>query len=281
VIRLRFSLEKLYDLNLSLKEVADAIADDVGDGVSVVRSPLIFGEIEVYTDTAYVTGYARDKVVSTDTHLTEENMAYYLTRSVVMRAVLDTQVCGVRGVTKTTVREDDGKDCPYLSQSSAMNKEWVIDAAVGDKDNTYLGILCRATDLNTGIDGNRTWSTDLWETLDILGIEATRALLYSEFNKIIGFDGTYVNPRHLQLLIDSMTRNGGLTSVRRDGITEETGVLAQGLFEKAIDNFSSAAMFGRSDELRGLSGSVMMGSTLPAGTGAVVLRSKDDAVIEP
>lgn len=279
VIRLKFSLEKLYDLDLTLKDIATVIANEMGDGIAVLRSPLVFGEIEFYCDVAYLSSYSREKVVSTETHVSEENMTYYLVRNVALKGILDVQICGVKGILKTTIREDDGKDSPFNNP----NREWVIDAGVTVskglvKENAFLGVLCQAVNPRTNIDAERTWTNDLWETLDVLGIEATRALLYSEFNKIISFDGTYVNPRHLQLLVDSMTRNGSLTSVRRDGITEETGILAQGLFEKAIENFASAAMFARSDSLKGLSGCVMYGATISAGTGSVHVKSCDDAI---
>lgn len=282
VVRMTMALDKMYEMDITLVDIQHAIEREIGDHVSVMRSPLIIAEIEVYIDVGYLMTYARGKLAGNDYHLTDENMAFFLTRDVVVKALLSTHVRGLKTVIKTSARIDNGRDNPFSRGDE--KSEWVIDASVNkDKNkscpNSLLEVLNEAmTNTTCDVDPTRTWSTDLWDTLEVLGIEAVRMLLYSEFHKILAFDGTYVNPRHLQLLVDSMTRGGGLTSVRRDGIREETGVLAQGLFEKAIDNFASAAMFSKVDELAGVSGCVMFGSMIHAGTGSVTVRKSDEPV---
>ena len=42
-------------------------------------------------------------------------------------------------------------------------------------------------------------------TMQVLGVEAARAVLLSEIRNVISFDSSYVNYRHLALLVDCMT----------------------------------------------------------------------------
>lgn len=268
IIRLHLSLDRLFEYNLTLVDVQKAIENEIDiDNLCVIRSPLNIGQIEIYTDIDSLISYADSKKYDMSV---VDNLPFYLSRDVILKAIEKIIICGIEGITKTMLREEDGKDCPF---SSTNEKEWVIDAS-----SSYSGNLVDIL-IKDDVDISRTWSNDLWETLSTFGIEATRTILFNELSKVLGFDGTYINPRHVQLLTDSMTRNGKITSVRRDGITEDAGVLAQGLFEKSIDNFSTASMFGKVDKLTGISGSVMFGTNIPMGTGSVVVRSKDEAVI--
>ena len=90
------------------------------------------------------------------------------------------------------------------------------------------------------VDGLRTVCDDVNQIYDVLGVEAARAHLNAEFTKVISFDGTYVNARHIELLVDRMIDTGIITSVRRDGISRDEGPIAKAMFEKTVDNFATA-----------------------------------------
>ena len=51
----------------------------------------------------------------------------------------------------------------------------------------------------------RVVSNDVFDTLAVLGIEAARHVLRSEIQKVLSFDGSYVQSRHLDVLVDWMT----------------------------------------------------------------------------
>ena len=64
-----------------------------------------------------------------------------------------------------------------------------------------------------GVDFTRTYSNDIYEIYETLGIEAARTVLMSEIREVIDASGNYVNFRHLSLLCDIMTNRGSLMSI--------------------------------------------------------------------
>jgi DNA-directed RNA polymerase II subunit RPB1 len=116
----------------------------------------------------------------------------------------------------------------------------------------------------------------MWEIYSIFGIEAARTFLIKEITRILSFDGIYINPRHVQLLVDSMTRTGNITSVNRDGIDrKEAGPISKGTFEKNIDNFSESSSFVEMDTMKSVSASIMFGTNAYIGTGLVEVKDSD------
>ena len=65
------------------------------------------------------------------------------------------------------------------------------------------------------VDPIRTYSNDICEIFQVLGIEAVRKAVEKELNHVISFDGSYVNYRHLALLCDVMTARGHLIAIKR------------------------------------------------------------------
>ena len=111
---------------------------------------------------------------------------------------------------------------------------------------------------------------------------AARKFLIEELTRVISFDGTYVNPRHIQLLVDRMTYTGDITAARRDGISREVvGPIAKLMFEQQIGNGSMAAISTEVDLLKSVSSSVMFGTSTAIGTAAVDVRDPDKIPIKP
>ena len=82
--------------------------------------------------------------------------------------------------------------------------------------------LCAALGLEE-ICGEMTTSNDVTDVLKTLGIEAAIRVLFDELQKTIGFDGNFINPRHLSLLVTLMSQKGYLVPVNRHGINRITG----------------------------------------------------------
>jgi DNA-directed RNA polymerase II subunit RPB1 len=98
-----------------------------------------------------------------------------------------------------------------------------------------------------------------------LGIEATRATLMSELTTL--FSEVGVNPRHLGLLTDVMTRGGRLMSIDRYGINKmDIGPLAKASFEETEKILLRAAVFGEMDPVTGVSANIMTGQAIRGGT---------------
>jgi len=120
-----------------------------------------------------------------------------------------------------------------------------------------------------GVDAARTSTNDLRQVLDVLGIEATRAALLAELTERYAPDtGSYVNHRHLALLVDFMTQSGDTTAIDRHGINAgDIGPLAKCSFEQPVDNLVKAAVFRESDKVEGVAASIILGQVSRCGTG--------------
>ena len=129
------------------------------------------------------------------------------------------------------------------------------------------------------IDSTRTFSNDIQEIFNVLGIEAARQTIYNEFNEVMQFgDSVYINYHHLSLLCDRMTLKHNMVPIFRSGILEDDiGTIAKATFEVHTEVFLDAARHGNFDEMRGVSANVMCGQYGYYGTNAfnVVLDMKE------
>ena len=117
------------------------------------------------------------------------------------------------------------------------------------------------------IDSTRSICNNVHEIHSALGIEAARNFFISEMINVISFE-TYINPRHIVLLVDYMTSLGKVYGVTFSGISRQPiGALEKASFEKAMDTFKEAAGFGEEKELVGTSASIYVGKKALIGTG--------------
>jgi DNA-directed RNA polymerase II subunit RPB1 len=128
------------------------------------------------------------------------------------------------------------------------------------------------------IDYTRTFSNDINEIYNILGIEAARQILYNELAEVMEFADVYINYHHLSLLCDRMTCTKDMVGMFRSGIlNDDIGPIAKGTFEVHTEVFLDAARHGEFDHMRGVSANVMCGQYGLYGTNAfnVVLDIKE------
>jgi DNA-directed RNA polymerase II subunit RPB1 len=120
-----------------------------------------------------------------------------------------------------------------------------------------------------GVDNRRTYTNDIVEIFDVLGIEGARKAIERELNHVISFDGSYVNYRHLALLCDVMTTKGQLMSITRYGINrQDFSPIMKCSFEETVGALIEAAAHAECDPLKGVSESVLLGQLAKIGTGA-------------
>ncbi|OUU50638.1 MAG: hypothetical protein CBC12_05450 [Candidatus Puniceispirillum sp. TMED52] len=124
---------------------------------------------------------------------------------------------------------------------------------------------CAASDV---VDWERCTSNDVWEVLNMLGIEACAHVLFDQIKTVISFDGQYVDDRHLALIVDSMCRNGKLVPLNRHGINKaDTSPLMRASFEETIDVLCDAAIYAETENARGVTTSIMTGQLGEFGSG--------------
>jgi DNA-directed RNA polymerase beta' subunit len=256
VILLKFDMDKMYTFGITTDQLADAITGELSNCVCI-PSPNNLAQIEVYVNISE-TSENYQKRSSDRSLVTDENKNYFLVRDVTMDFIKKIKVQGIQNITKTYIRKE--------------GEEWMIDTQ-GTNLMELLGI--------DGVDTTRTSSDNMWEIYKVLGIEATRKFLIKEITRLLSFDGTYINQRHISLLVDAMTISGTITGANRYGISRDVGPIAKGLFEKAVDNFAEAALFAETDTMNGFAASVMFGTVAKIGTGTVVVKDAEKLPATP
>ena len=117
-----------------------------------------------------------------------------------------------------------------------------------------------------GVDAYRVTSNDVYEVFRTLGVEAARQKLYDEILEVLNM--TYINYRHVALLVDAITNKGTLVSVNRHGINQgDNGPLAKCSFEETVVRLVKAGIFSERDRMNGVSANIMLGQVAPCGTG--------------
>jgi DNA-directed RNA polymerase I subunit RPA1 len=99
------------------------------------------------------------------------------------------------------------------------------------------------------------------------GVEAARSSIVSEIIGVFGVYGIDVNPRHLSLIADFMTRTGGYVAMNRGGMFECPSPFLQMSFESTCQYLTKAAQEGALDNLDSSSSRIVLGSAAKVGTG--------------
>ena len=154
-----------------------------------------------------------------------------------------------------------------------------------DYENVYFletdGVNVISVMNNPYTEELKVFSNDILEMYDVLGIEAARAILIKEMTDVVDHAGEYINNRHIELLCDTMTSKGELTSINRQGINRgDVGPLAKCSFEDTTDQLIKAGIFSEKDNLKGVSSNIMMGQTIKSGTGICNLLLDEEALKE-
>jgi len=157
---------------------------------------------------------------------------------------------GIKNIDKVIMRKV--KDNLVEKSGSFVKQDiWVLDT-IGTNMLDVLGL--------DYIDPNRTYSNDIIEIFNVLGMEAARQAIYNELADVIEFDGTYLNYHHIALLCDRMTFSHKMISIFRHGINnDDIGPIAKASFEETPEMFLKAARHAELDMMRGISANVMCG----------------------
>lgn len=150
---------------------------------------------------------------------------------------------------------------------------------VKGKDDEYFirtaGSNLAAMMKNPKIETSKIYTNDVQEILRVLGIEAARNALVNEIKQVLTMQNLAVDLRHCMLLADAMTMDGEIKSIGRHGLSgEKAGVLARAAFEETIKHLINASVKGEDDCLIGVTENIIVGQTVPIGTGLVKLKLK-------
>jgi DNA-directed RNA polymerase beta' subunit len=255
VIRIEIDAETLLDKNITMDDIHYAIKQSHDKNVNCIFSDmnsnnLIF-RIRLNSELLKKKKGVSDSLDQSDQIYLLKNFQDNLLNNIVLR--------GVNGITnvnprllKNMVVKEDSK---YVSKDA-----WILDTT----GTNLLDLF--ALDF---IDYIRTYSNDIREIYNCLGIEAARQNILNEFNEVMEASDAYVNYHHLSILCDRMTVKAEMVPMFRSGImNDDIGPISKGTYEMHTEVFLDASRHGDFDQMRGVSANVMCGQPGYYGTNA-------------
>jgi len=269
IVRMEIDAETMLDKNITMDDIHFAIKNSYyGNDISCIYSDynsdkLVFRirmNSSVFNKKKMKTKGVLESLDQSDEIYLLKNFQDSLLNNIVLR--------GVNGIENVIPRKL--QNMVVKDESKYTKKDvWILDTTGSNLLETL------AIDY---IDNTRTFSNDIKEVFDVLGIEAARQVIYNELSEVMEFADVYINYHHLSLLCDRMTCTKDMVSIFRSGIlNDDIGPIAKGTFEVHTEVFLDAARHGEFDQMRGVSANVMCGQHGYYGTNAfnVVLDIKE------
>jgi DNA-directed RNA polymerase I subunit RPA1 len=111
-------------------------------------------------------------------------------------------------------------------------------------------------------------SNDVWAVRCSYGVEAARGSIMGQIRSVFGAYGIEVDARHLSLIADYMTYDGGFKPMSRIGMEDCSSTLLQMSFETTAHFMKKAAMSNYVDTIESPSANIVLGRPIRHGTGA-------------
>lgn len=166
--------------------------------------------------------------------------------------VRDAIIKGVKGIYRAVVLREEGG---YFIRAGGFNILGAIE--------------------NPAIDPNRIYTNNIKEIERVYGIEAARNAIVKEIKDVLDMQKLYVDIRHIMLIADAMTYSGVVKSIGRHGLSgEKVGVLGRAAFEETVKHLVNASAVGEEEKLIGVTENIIVGQTVPVGTGKIKLVFK-------
>ena len=257
VIRIELDKESMLDRNITMDEVNFAIKNSYQDDIKCVYSDFNDDKLIMRLRISNITKSQSKKNIKPKN--LDQSDEIYILKNFQDKLLTNIVLRGIKNIGKVIVRKIP--DSVIENNGNYEKKEtWVLDT-VGTNMMDILSL--------DYIDANGTFSNDIQEINNVLGIEAARQTIYNELAEVIEFDGTYINYHHMALLCDRMTCKSKMVSIFRHGINnDDIGPIAKASFEETPEMFLKAARHAELDNMRGVSANVMCGQEGYYGTSA-------------
>jgi DNA-directed RNA polymerase beta' subunit len=271
IIRIEIDAESLLEKNITMDDIHFAVSTVHGSEVSCVYSDMNSSNL-VFRIRLNSSVFNRGKKKGATVHAesldqTDEiyllkNFQDSILNNIVLRGV--NRIVNVNPrIVKDMVVKEDGK--------YARKEAWVLDTTGSNLMDIF------AMDF---IDYTRTYSNDIREMYNILGIEAARQNILNEIVDVMEASDAYVNYHHLSILCDRMTVSKDLVPIYRSGIlNDDIGPISKSTYEMHTEMFLQASRHGEFDQMRGVSANVMCGQQGYYGTNAFGLLLDMEAVM--
>ncbi|HHH84069.1 MAG TPA: DNA-directed RNA polymerase subunit A'' [Thermoplasmatales archaeon] len=163
--------------------------------------------------------------------------------------IKNVKIKGIDGIKRAIIRKEKGE---YVIYTEGSNFEEILKLE--------------------GVDKTRTTTNDIYAIYKVLGVEAARNAIINEAYNTLQEQGLNVDIRHIMLVADTMTADGTVRPIGRQGVSgEKSSVIARAAFEITVNHLLKAAKRGEVDELRGVAENIIVGQPIKLGTGSVEL----------
>ena len=165
------------------------------------------------------------------------------------------------------IRDMRLKGVPNIDRANVQ-----LDEKTGEYYLSTIGSnLARISDME-GIDRSRTYTNNIIEIYEYLGIEAARQAIVDELQRTLDGARLEVDVRHLLMVADVMTSEGEVRAIGRHGVSgTKHSILARAAFEVTVNHLLKAGIIGERDNLTGVAENIIVGQPISLGTGSVEL----------
>jgi len=259
IIRMEMDATVMLEKNITMDDINFTLRNSYGDDISCVFSDYNSDKLVFRIRMNNILKGGAKSGQKNKVNPLDQSDQIYILKNFQDQLLNNTILRGVKGINKVILRKI--KD--NMVESSGVYKKqdiWVLDT-IGTNMMDVLAL--------DYIDASRTFSNNIVEVYETLGIEAARQTIYNELVDVIEFDGTYINYHHFSVLCDRMTYTHKMISIFRHGINNDNiGPIAKASFEETPEMFLKAARHAELDTFRGVSANVMCGQEGYYGTSA-------------
>ncbi|CAG9581409.1 unnamed protein product [Danaus chrysippus] len=260
LLRIELDRKRMTDKKLTMEQIAEKINAGFGDDLNCIFND---DNAEKLVLRIRIMNNEESKFQDNDEETVDKMEDDMFLRCIEANMLSDMTLQGIEAIAKVYMHlpQTEAKKRIIITDQGEFKAiaEWLLET-----DGTSLMKVLSERD----VDPVRTFSNDICEIFQVLGIEAVRKSVEKEMNAVLQFYGLYVNYRHLALLCDVMTAKGHLMAITRHGINrQDTGALMRCSFEETVDVLLDAASHAEVDPMRGVSENIIMGQLPRMGTG--------------
>lgn len=251
IVRLEFDHKILLDKNITMNDIHFAITNSVygnDNNLTCIYSDLNSDKLifRIRIDASLFqkqTKRINKSIIPLDDQDDINLLKTYqnaLLNNIVLRGILGVKNVIPRKIQNVLTLEDGN----YVKKNI-----WVLDTT----GSNLMDVLSL-----DNIDTNKTYTNDVREVFDVLGVFAARQILYEEFVNVM--NPTYINYHHLSLLCDRIMSTKELVPIYRTGIQNDNiGPIAKATFETHTEELLKASKHAELDPVKGVSSNIMMG----------------------
>lgn len=269
IVRMEIDPEILLDKNITMDDIHFAISNSHGSDVTCVFSDMNSSNL-VFRIRLNSSVFNKGKKKGASESLDQSDEIHLLKtfQDNILNNIVLRGVSGIKNVNPRLIKDNVVKE-----DNKFVRKEiWVLDTVGTNLMDLFMLDF---------IDYTSTYSNDIREMHNILGIEAARQNILNEFVEVMEASDAYVNYHHLSILCDRMTVKADLVPMFRSGIiSDDIGPISKGTYEMHTEMFLDASRHGEFDQMRGVSANVMCGQPGYYGTNAFGLLLDMKAIEE-